>query len=315
VVATVAPEPPPPPPAKTQEEAHKLVVMAASCWLGGLWADALGEQDAAKEQGIDNRCHELERHVWGADDKTHFEQLRAIEQNAAADVAAKVDETAKTDGVDAPRREPLTRLVTLLAEASKEAVNARRAGTRVKRDLSAEPDKLTRDEVDSVLPLRAHLKLDALLRFDGADLTKEGHALGVLLALDRVEVSRGLPKHLKVYAVSEALNLLFGVPVPDVPQDATKHLVPGTWLRFLVDTAAAAGHPVSGKAKTPRERDALAWAGMLEGFHDKLKADSDGIATTTDLSKVTTVVLHRLEAEYNAQQAAEVTKKAAKPKK
>jgi hypothetical protein len=56
---------------------------------------------------------------------------------------------------------------------------------------------------------------------------------------------------------------------------------------------------------------------MLEGMSDKLKAQADAVSTTTDLSKVVTVVLHRLEAEYHAQQAAEATKKkpaAQKPK-
>jgi len=50
---------------------------------------------------------------------------------------------------------------------------------------------------------------------------------------------RGLPKHLKLYAVPDTFQLLFGVTVPDVPQDATRKLVPGTWLKFLSDTASA----------------------------------------------------------------------------
>jgi hypothetical protein len=168
--------------------------------------------------------------------------------------------------------------------------------------------------VDAVQPLRAHAKLEALLNLQAGDLSKEANALGLLLALDRVELARGLPKHLKLYAVGDEFHLLFGVALPEVPADATRKLVPGTWLRFLSDTATSAGHPVPAKAKTPREKDALAWGGMLEGFHDKLQADSDGVATTTDLSKVVTVVLHRLEAEYTAQQAAEATKKPPKKK-
>src|SRR5271165_1603076 len=89
---------PAPAPAQTTEEAHKLVVLAASCWLGGLWGDALGEQDAAtKASGNETRCHELERRVWQTDDKTHFEQLRALEQNAVSDVVAAVDTAAKAD--------------------------------------------------------------------------------------------------------------------------------------------------------------------------------------------------------------------------
>ena len=302
--ATAAPAPV----AQTQEEAHKLVVLAASCWFGGVWSDALGEQDQAKATGVETRCHDLERRVWDTDDKTHYEQLRALEQSAVADVVAKVDVTAKGDSVDGPRRDAIVRLTQTLADAVKETTAARRAGDRVKRDLDREPEKLNTDEVDAVLPLRAHAKIEALLKLDAGDLTKEANALALLCAMDRVELARGLPKHLKFYAVADELQLLFGVTLPDVPSDATKKLVPGTWLRFLADTANAAGHPVADKAKTPRERDALAWAGMLQGFGDKLAADSDGISNVTDLSRVVATVQHRLEAEYKAQQSAEASK-------
>jgi hypothetical protein len=270
-----------------------------------------------KVTGIENRCHDLERHVWGADDKTHYEQLRAFERNAVGDVVARVDATAKADAVDGPRREVLVKLTEALADALNETMLARRAGDRVKRDLAREPEKLNKDEVEAVLPLRAHAKLEALLKLEAGNLSKEANAFAILCALDRVEVARGLPKHLKLYAVADAFNLLFGVATPDVPEDGSKKLVPGTWLRFLSDTASAAGHPVPAKAKTPREKDALAWAGMLEGMSEKLKADDDGIAATTDLSKVVLTVLHRLEVEFKAQQAAEATEhvKPAKPAK
>jgi hypothetical protein len=315
-VASTPDAPVTPPPPQPQEEAHRLVILAASCWFGGLWADALGEQDQMKQTGIENRCHDLERHVWGSDDKSHYEQMRAFEQNATADVIAKVDETARKDGVDGPRREAVIKLTEALAAALHETMEARRAGDRVKRDLTHEPEKLNKDEIDSVLPLRRHAKLEALLKLEAGNLSKEGNALGLLCALDRVEVARGLPKHLKLYAVADAFNLLFGVNAPDVPEDGSKKLVPGTWLRFLTDTANAAGHPVPAKATTPREKDAMAWAGMLEGISDRLKTDDDGIATTTDLSRIVTTVLHRLEAEFKAQQSAEATEhRPPKPKK
>ena len=308
-VAPVATAPPTAPSgAPTQEEAHKLLVLAASCWFGGLWGDALGEQDQAKVTGIETRCHELERRVWSADDKVHFEQVRAFEQNAVSDVIAAVDQATKTDSVDGPRRDALVKLTGALADAAREMMTARRAGDRVKRDLAREPDKLSTDEVDAVQPLRAHAKLETLLKLDAGDLSKEANALGLLCATDRVEVARGLPKHLKLYAVADTLQLIFGVAVPDVPADATTKLVPGTWLKFLSDTATAAGHPVTDKAKTPRERDALAWGGMQQGFGEKLAADAAGVAPSTDLSKVVTTVLHRLETEYSAQQAAEASK-------
>jgi hypothetical protein len=261
-----------------------------------------------KQKGIESRCRNLETRVWsGAQDKTHDEQLRALETNAVADVVAKVDETAKSAKVDGSTRDALVRMVSALADEQRELMLARRAADRVKRDLDHEPEKLSADEVAAVAPLRAHAKLDALLTLDAGGLSKEAHALGLLGALDRVELARGLPKHLKVYAVADEFHALFGVPVPEVPRDATTKLVPGTWLRFLSATAAAAGYPVGPKATTPQEKDALAWAGMLRGFSDRLKADADAISPGTDLPHVVTVTLHRLETEYDAQKAAEAT--------
>jgi hypothetical protein len=285
------------------------MVLAASCWFGGLWADALGEQDDVKKAGIETRCKELERRVWNADDKVHYEQLRGLEQNATSDVVAAVDSAAKADAVDGPRRDNLVKLTQALADAVKETMLARRAGERVKRDLDREPDKLNKDESDAVPTLRAHDKLQALVKMDAADLSKEANALGLLCALDRVELARGLPKHLKLYAAGDAFVVVFGVTLPDVPQDGTQKLVPGTWLKFLGDTATAAGHPVAATVTKVREKDALAWAGMQQGFGEKLAADADGIATSTDLSKVVTTVLHRLETEFTAQQAAAATEK------
>jgi hypothetical protein len=311
--ATASAAPAPAQSGQTQEEAHKVVIHAASCWFGGLWSDALGEQDQAKQAGVEARCHDLARRVWDNDDKTHVEQLRALESNAVADVIAKVDSLSKADSVDSHRRDALVNLTTALAEAEKETMLARRAGERVKRDLDKEPEKLSGDEIDAVIPQRSHAKVEALYKLDAGDLTKEARALALLCALDRVETARGLPKHLKLYAVADEFKLLFGVAIPDVPADASKKLVPGTWLKFLSETASAAGHPVNEKAKTPRERDALAWAGMLEGFSDKLKVEADGVSATTELSNVVSVVLHRLETEYRAQQVAESTKQ--KPQK
>jgi hypothetical protein len=315
-IASVAPMPPPdnvvPPTgtaaAPTQEQAHRFFVLAASCWLGGVWADALGEQDSVKQAGTEARCREVERRIWDTEDNPHYEQLRALETGAIADVVSKVDELAKGDSVDRSHHEALTNLTRAFAEAQKETMLARRAADRVKRDLAREPEKLSDDEVQAVAPLRAHSKIEALYSLDAGPLSKEAHALALLCALDHVELARGLPKHLKLYAVADEYKLLFDVNVPDVPTDATKKLVPGTWLGLLSDVARAAGHPVSERAKTPREKDALAWAGMLEGFSDKLKADVDGISSATELNHVVTVVLHRLEQEYRAQQAVEGTK-------
>ena len=309
-VAATPPVPSPPVQAtkpSSESGAHALFIEAASCWLGGVWGDALGQQGAMKQAASESRCRDVERRVWATEDKTHYEQLRALEMNAVADVVAKVDETAKADGVDEAMGNALVRLTAAVADEQKELMLARRAADRVKRDLDREPDKLSADEVDAVGQLRAHAKLQALLDFAFPPLANEARAFALLGALDHVELARGLPKHLKLYAVADQFRLFFGVEVPDVPQDATRKLVPGTWLAFLTETARAAGHPVRSDAKTPRERDALAWAGMLEGFHDKLKIVADTLAPATELSHVVAVAMHRLEAEYNAQQAADAT--------
>jgi hypothetical protein len=306
--ASVAPPPPPPPPPQTQDEAHKLVIAAAACWFGGLWSEALGAKGEAKAEEDEALCHALEERIWGTEDKTHYAELRAVEAKAVADIAAKVDETTRNDSVDGPRREALVKLVTLLGDAQRELRAARRAGARVKRDIDHEPERLTEDEVDAVMPLMAHGKMEALYKLDAGDLTKEANALAILCALDHLEIGRGLPRHLKLYAVADAFQLLFGVGIPDVPEDVQKKLLPGTWLKFLVATAAAAGHPVSEKLQTPRERDMAAWTGMRQGFGDKLKEDADGIAASTELSKVVAAVTARLEAEAATPQSSDAPK-------
>ena len=59
--------------------------------------------------------------------------------------------------------------------------------------------------------LRAHDKLVTLLKLDAGDLTKEANAMALLCALDRVEMSRGLPKHLKLYAAGDAFQVVYAV--------------------------------------------------------------------------------------------------------
>jgi hypothetical protein len=151
-----------------------------------------------------------------------------------------------------------------------------------------------------VEPLRAHKGLESLfnLAASGGDLGAEAHALAVLAAMDRMTDAHGLPPHMKVYAVGDAFGMLFGVTAPDVPSEAEKPLKPGTWLAYLTEVAKAAGHPVPDTAKTPREREPLAWVGTLAGFSDKLKADAPKVSASTDLSKLIPVVAKRIDQEY-----------------
>jgi hypothetical protein len=139
------------------------------------------------------------------------------------------------------------------------------------------------------------------------DLTHEAHALGVLTAMARIEASRGLPRHLKVYAMQGPLFSLFGMALPtNLPADATQPLPKGAYLVYVTDAAKAAGHPVPDAAKTPKEREPLAWSGVLEGITEKLRPDVDSVPHDSQLPDVLDRVVHRLEAEFKAERNAVV---------
>ena len=303
----VAPPPPPvvvtpPSPPLRPEAGHNLAILAAACWFGGIWGDAEGDTETTRAQASDARCHDVVRRVYGKDDDEHYRQLRALEPSAVGDIAGKVETLAKEDADDAPRSQVLAQLVQAVAAAEREAMLARRAASRVKRDLDRELDKLSADDAAAVEPLRDTRMLEALLKLQVGDLTHDAHALGMLAALDRVEVARLLPRHLKLYAVGGANQLLFGIPIPEVPADAAKSGKRRLfWLDYLLDVAKAAGHPVPDAVKLPKKREPLAWGGMLAGYADKLRVDIDGLARDTRLHNVASVVVQRLDAEYTAE--------------
>jgi hypothetical protein len=253
-----------------------------------------------RAQASQARCHEVVRDVYGKDDAARYEQLRAFEPSVVGEVAGKLETLARQDSTEASRGPALAALVQAIAAAQREAMYARRAGAKVKRDLDREPSKLSSDEVGAVAPLRDTRMLKALLDFKADDLTPEAHALGILSATDRMEIARELPKHLKIYAVAGANQLLFGVQPPPVPADATEPLKPGTWLAYLLGVARAAGHPVPDSAKTPKQKDPLAWTGTLEGYADKLRGDVDRLPPASRLHQVASVVVQRLDAEYKS---------------
>ncbi len=282
-------------------KAHALVLRAASCWLGGLWSDAEGATSPEeRRRAAEKRCMGLVTTLYGTDDKVKYDQLRLIDLTVVDRLAGDVEKLAAHDAaVDGPHKDALGRLLRALAAAQRENNDAHIAADTVKADLKnpTEPETLTRDETAAVKPLLAHAGLEALLHLDAGDLTAEAHALGLLAAMDRMELARGMPRHLKVYAVSDAYQLVFGVAPPQVPTDAHAKLVPGTWLTYIVSVAAAAGHAVPAKATSPREREPWAWGGVIAGFADKLRADSSKLGGTP-FAKVVGAVVKKLDAEW-----------------
>lgn len=275
---------------------HKLAVAAVSCWFGGVWADAIGEAPENRKQSDEARCYDVEKQVWGVEDKGRFEQLRALDEGTVQDVLSKVGEGTSS-----------ARELRAFVEAQKEALDARRWGDKVKKDLTGgrEPEKLTPDEFTASKFLQDGDALSALLKLSSADLTTESHALGVLTAMERIEASRGLPKHLKVFAMQAPLHALFGLALPtNLPTDVTQPLPKGGYLAYVTEAAKAAGHPVPDTATTPKEREPQAWAGILEGISDKLHPDVDGVPKDTQFPDILDRIARRLDAQVKAEKAA-----------
>ena len=63
--------------------------------------------------------------------------------------------------------------------------------------------------------------------------------------------------------------------------------------------AKGAGHAVPDTAKTPAEKEPMAWAGVLEGLHDQLVADGAKVSDETSMKAVVASIARRLEHEYN----------------
>jgi hypothetical protein len=277
---------------------HDIVMQATSCWMGGLWSDALGERGDERFARIEHRCDALLRSVVGPGDD--YYPLRAVEPRMVGVLAQKVQAAAEQNPTETPHARELVALLRMVADTMRETIEARRAADVVKENVTEQPQIEIRNaaKVAAAAKLQASGALDALLRFDAGPFTDEAHAIAVLTAVDRMEIARGLPKHLKVYAVQTAYGDVFGVAAPALPRDAAAPIPTGTWLAYLSDVAVAAGHPVPGDAHDPQNREPLAWTGVLQGFADRLRADTPRLATGTPLGDVERAVVARLEEEY-----------------
>jgi hypothetical protein len=193
----------------------------------------------------------------------------------------------------------LTTLLRGIADAARETLDARRAADVVKDDFDLQPDPSARavEKVAAAAKLRRSEALEALFHLDAGPFTEEAHAAALLFALDRMEIARGLPKHLKAYAVQGALADTFGVTEPTVSDQAAAPIPTGTWLRYLTEAATAAGHPLPADAHDPQNREPLAWTGVLAGFADRLRANVARVGGGP-LAMVELAVAERLDQEF-----------------
>jgi hypothetical protein len=307
--------PSPLPAAQTDGEAERLVMGATSCWSGGLWSDALGEQDDppfnvgdirdARTAGIERRCEAVLAHLYGAVDQQQYKQLRAIEVRVVDDLAGRVRAIAANDRVDRPRADQLVRFLRAVADAERDNLLARGAADDVKKDEegASSPGERATDKTIAARALKRTTGIEALLSFGPGDFSHEARAIGLLCALDRLEIARNLPKHLKVIAVGGPFVPVFGVQPPQVPEDPTAPIKSGTWPGYLVDVAGAAGHAVPAEATEPIDRESLAWGGVLQAFADRLRVEAAAVSTRSPLPLVLGRVADRLDKENGTLQA------------
>jgi hypothetical protein len=229
-----------------------------------------------------------------------YEQLRAVEPRIVDDLATRVRAVARNDRTDSPHAEQLVLLLRALADAQRENILARKAADDVKVD-EEHPSSATERAEDKTLAANALLRTEgirALLALDAGDLSHEARALGLLSALDRLEIARRLPKHLKVLAVGGPFARAFGVLPPVLPEDPTRPIKTGTWPAYLADVAATTGHPVPPLATDATDRESLAWGGVLAAFADRLRTEASAVSTRTPLPMVLGRVAARLEQEH-----------------
>ena len=95
---------------------------ALACWSGGLWSDAELASDEDRISASRERCRELVRRVYGADDEDGYERLRSLEALSVADLRRKIDAVPVDDAVSARRRDQLDAFFDATVEAAREAM-------------------------------------------------------------------------------------------------------------------------------------------------------------------------------------------------
>jgi hypothetical protein len=284
-------------PAGIRPTGYKLGLLATACWMGSPWSDAEAAPPAEWGARDEQRCRDLVVSVYGRFDQARYEQLRANEAKSVDDLLAKIRATEPPVS-----RERTVALFRDVAAASHEGMLARRAADRVKIDYDAQAveAKLTADERTAAKGLSEHAALERLLVTPEPG-TADRRVIGLLLALDRMEIARGLPKQLKLYAVGHVLTTLFAsAPPPATALDPAATPRPGTWLAYLSGVAAKAGHAGSDSpASPPKVRETLAWTGVGVGFADLLRREAPNLpnASVPELSRIAAAVATRLEGQ------------------
>jgi hypothetical protein len=282
--------------------------------MGGFWSDALEENGARRAAGIDHRCdvvlHDIgfsaqatPGHHSPTTHEDGYYALRAVEPYVVDMIADEVVARAAKSPYERERSRDLVAFLRAVASAARETIHARRAADLVKSDLVGKPmtPAYAADKARAAAELEARTGIDGLFQVDAGPYTDEARAIGLLTALDRMEIARGLPKHLKIYTVRAGFSNVFHVDAPAVSAVPESPIATGTWLAYLTEVAAAAAHPVPSDARDPQNREPLAWTGILAGFADRMRADAVQIADVPELGDVEYAVASRLDEQYSGE--------------
>jgi hypothetical protein len=266
--------------------------------MGGLWSDALGEKGDARLTGIEHRCDEFLTATVEAQE-TYY-PLRAVDPGTVERLASTIQRTALQDPAEAPHAGELAAMFRAIADAARETIDARRAADVVKEDVTQQPQPPIRrlDKGAAAEKLAGDRALHMILHASAGPYADEARTAGLLFAIDRMEIARGLPKHLKFVALRTEFVDLFGVPAPALPTDGATPISTGTWLLYLTDVATAVGHPLPTDAHDPQNREPLAWNGVLEGLADRVRAEVPHLPAGSTFDAVARAIVERLDDGY-----------------
>jgi len=278
---------------------YDLAIQATSCWLGGLWSDALREKEEDRHAEIQKRCEALLREVGESPAELYY-PLGAVDSATVDHLVRRVAAIAAESGMNGVEANELTTLLMHVADTARETMHARRAADKIKAEAAGEAlsGDYHADKIAASPDLTQTMSLHALLRAEVGPYDTEAQIIGLLSAIDRMEIARGLPKHLKIDSIDGANRDVFGVPAQALPEDAATAIGKGTWLGYASQVAAVAKHPIPTYVRDPHSQEPLAWNGILEGYADKLRSLEADLPRSTKLSVVARAVVAHLDEQY-----------------
>jgi hypothetical protein len=279
------------------QEGYEMGVQAMACWFGALWSDAEGNPAPKRREVTERHCRDAARLIYGGD-VGQLGRIRAMDPTVVDEVARRVAERSGAQGA------ALQQLLQAVAAAEREARAARAAAAQVKKDLHDlnDPNEATQldpEEIAMVATLRTHAALEALLKVQGP-LAADAHALGILVAIDRVQTARSLPRRLRLYAMEGPSRAVFGLYDDHLAADPTQRLPKGAWLLHLSEIAREAGYPVPEQVQARAEQAMMAWNGIFKGFADRLRKDQGALSPLAppSLRRVIAIAIRELDHDY-----------------